>query len=81
MTVAIPATDITLLPVEKGWLGTLDLVIAQHGADGRDLATVGDAVRVNPDRQRYETLLKEGLLLRRQIQLRPGVSKISRGGV
>jgi hypothetical protein len=65
-----------LNPVENGWLGTLDLVIAQHSADGRDVATVGDPVRVNPDKQRYETLLKEGLLLRRQIQLRPGVSKV-----
>jgi hypothetical protein len=73
-----PVADltVTLNPVENGWLGTLDLVIAQHFADGRDVATVGDPVRVNPDKQRYETLLKEGLLLRRQIQLRPGVSKV-----
>jgi hypothetical protein len=52
-----------------------------HGRYGRllpqrDLATVGDPVRVNPDQRRYETLLKEGLLLRRQIQLRPGAAKV-----
>ena len=33
-------------------------------------------MRVNPDQRRYETLLKEGLLLRRQIQLRPGAAKV-----
>jgi hypothetical protein len=75
MTIAIPAKDITLQPVEKGWLGTLDLVVAQR-AGGRELMTPGDFVRVNPDRQRYGTLVKDSLLLHRQIQLSPVVSKI-----
>ena len=37
---------------------------------------MGDPVRVNPDQRRYDTMLKEGLLLHRQIQLRPGAAKV-----
>ncbi len=76
MTIAIPVGDIALEELEGGWLGTLDLVVGQRSPDGRDLATLGEEVKVNPNRQRYETLRKEGLLLRREIELRPGASKV-----
>ena len=76
MTVAIPIGDIMLQEQENGWLGTLDLVVGQHSADGRDVATLSDAVKVNPNRQRYETLRKEGLLIRREIALRDEASVV-----
>jgi VWFA-related protein len=76
MTIAIPGRDLSLEPQGGGWLGTLDLVVAQRAADGRDLMTVGEAVQVNPNRQRYETLLRDGLLLRREIRLAPGASRL-----
>ena len=76
LTIAIPARELSLEPQGGGWLGTFDLVLAQRAADGRDLMTVGEAVQVNPNRQRFETLLREGLLLRREIRLAPGAARV-----
>ena len=76
LTIAIPARELSLEPQGGGWLGTLDLVLAQRAADGRDLLTVGEAVQVNPNRQRYETLLREGLLMRREIRLALGAARV-----
>ncbi len=64
ITIASPLSDLTL--AEQGG-GTLDLIVGQRSADGRDVATLGDAVKV---------LRKEGLLLRREIVLRPDATVV-----
>jgi hypothetical protein len=76
LTIAIPAKDIDLRPPENGVVATLDVIVAQHAADGSDLATFGDVVRVHPGEQRGETPLREGLLIRREVPVREGVASV-----
>ena len=76
LTIAIPSKDLDLRPSEVGAIATLDVIVAQRASDGRDLATFGDLVRINSDRQRGETLLREGLLIRREVPLQAGVSRV-----
>lgn len=76
LTIAIPAGDLDLRPPENGVVATLDVIVAQHASDGRDLATFGDVVRVQPGQQRGETLLREGLLVRREVPVQAGVATV-----
>ena len=70
LTIAIPAKDLNLENADT----QMDVIVAQHGADGRDLATFGDVVRVVTARS--QTLLRDGLLVRREVPLQAGASSV-----
>jgi VWFA-related protein len=75
IVILIPTSDITLYKGKGSTEGIADLVVSQRAADGRDLMTVSDELRLEPQASGSSSP-PAGLLVRRQVQLAPRAARI-----
>jgi RNA polymerase sigma factor (sigma-70 family) len=61
IAVGIAGGDIVLDPEGDHWTGTLDVIFAQHAADGHDLGTSKKLVQINSKASEYQALVKQGV--------------------
>ena len=75
-TVAVAAEDIGLVQKDGKWTGSLDIVFAQRGVDGRDLGATTKSVGLSLDQPHYQTLVKEGFTITKTVEPAAGVAQV-----
>ncbi len=74
--ILIPPGDVTLAPKEGEWAGTLDMAFVQATADGRNLGSRGQSIRIAMPAQDYARAQQHGLALSGELDLAEGAEQL-----
>lgn len=75
-TIQVDARDITLEPQGGRWVGVLDFVFVQRAADGKQLASESQQISMHLTKERYDLLMKNGLIWERDLPIVAGVAQL-----
>jgi len=76
MDLQLDSRDISLQPEGDRWVGAVDLLFVQIGADGRQITGEAKTFNMRLQRQTYDSILKDGLVLTRTLPLADGAAQV-----
>ena len=76
MDLQLDPRDISLQPEGDRWVGAVDLLFVQIAADGRQITGEAKTFNMRLQRQTYDSIMKDGLVLTRTLPLADGAAQV-----
>jgi len=76
MDLQLDPRDISLQPEGDRWVGAVDLLFVQIAADGRQITGEAKTFNMRLQRQTYDSILQDGLVLTRTLPLADGAAQV-----